>query len=254
MIYGLYLSAQGAEAQSLRLDVIANNLANAATSAFKRDLALFQAHPPFDVEHGRCGEAPHGLDEATGGLSVADVVTDFANGPLTGTGGTFDLALAGPGFFRASDGRQQLLTRNGRLATNQFGELTVQDSGFHVLGIDGGPIEIPPDAKQIEISEDGRVVRVDGDVRAELGWIAIVQPESYEDLEKVGDSFYRGGGQWLPAGDEVRIRQGFVEESGTNSITETLAMIEATRGFETNINMIRFQDEALGRLLQAVKA
>ena len=254
MIYGLYLSAQGAEAQAARLDVVANNLANAATSSFKRDLALFQSHRPFDVEHGHVGAAPFGLDQATGGISLADIVTDFSNGALAETGGTYDLALAGPGFFRVANGDQQFLTRDGRLAKNELGELMLQDTDFRLLSIDGAPVQVPDDATEIEITGDGRMVRIDNGFRTVFDQIAVVQPESLQNLEKVGDNFYRGGGALRPAGPEVRIRQGYVEASGTNSVAETMQMIEATRGFETNINMIRFQDEALGRLLQAAKA
>lgn len=71
MIYGLHLSGQGARAQSSRLDVIANNLANASTTAFKRSFAVFQDHKPYDVEHGLQKPTPHDLNESTGGIEYA---------------------------------------------------------------------------------------------------------------------------------------------------------------------------------------
>jgi hypothetical protein len=95
MNYGLYLSAQGAEAQSQRLDVISNNLANAQTGAFKRDLAIFQAHRPYDVENNIAENLPGGLNESTGGISLAGVITDFSDAQTQVTGGVNTVPLVG---------------------------------------------------------------------------------------------------------------------------------------------------------------
>ena len=70
MLYGLYLSAQGAQNQALRLETIANNVANANTTAFKRDLAVFQDHLPFDLEHGHITHPPGDLNQSTGGTTI----------------------------------------------------------------------------------------------------------------------------------------------------------------------------------------
>ena len=86
MLYGLYLSAQGANAQSQRLDVISNNIANASTPGFKRDLAIFRQMDPRDVAQGNESELPPGnLNDSTGGLMLDEVVTDFSNVALTET-------------------------------------------------------------------------------------------------------------------------------------------------------------------------
>jgi flagellar basal-body rod protein FlgF len=253
MIYGLYLSAQGAEAQTRRLDVLANNLANASTNAFKRDLAIFQAHRPYDAEQGLTNTLREDDLYATGGISLADVATDFSDGSLLETGGRYDLALTGFGFFRVSDGEQELLTRNGQFTTNERGELVTHDRGLAVQGIDGGPIVVPPEARDIEIMADGRIIEQDETgVRAEIGRIAVVRPESPHALQKVGNSFYRAGGDLAEAGGDVRVRQGYLESSGTRSIMEMLDLIGASRGFEANVNMIQTQDEALSRLLQTM--
>ncbi len=252
MIYGLYLSAQGAEAQATRLDVLSNNLANASTSAFKRDLALFQAHQPFDVEQGNVDVLPDGCHLCSGGVSLAGTVTDYSNGPLTQTGGTYDVALAGPGFLVVNDGTQQHLTRNGKFAVDDQGTLVTQDTGLPVISADGAPIAIPAEAASIEITDTGRIFRVDNGTKSEIDRLAVVEPESLNDLQKVGNSFYISNTPVRPAGPGVRVMQGHLEGSGTNSITEMLHLIEAGRGFETNINLIRSQDEALGQLLQSV--
>jgi flagellar basal-body rod protein FlgF len=252
MLYGLYLSAQGASAQRTRLDVIANNLANASTHGFKRDLAVFMAHRPYDLEYGASQEPPGNLNASTGGVTPAGVVTDFSPGPLMPTGGTWDVALTGEGFLRVSDGRQDFLTRNGRLTVNSQGELVTGEHGYRVLGAAGGRISVPDDATEIQIATDGTIYAGSAAERNEIGRLDVVIPESTAQLEKHGENLYRTSGPVLPAAGRADVRHGFLEASGTRPITEMLHMIEASRALETNVNMIRFQDEALGRLLQAI--
>jgi len=253
MIYGLYLSTQGAQVQSTRQDVIANNLANASTTAFKRDLALFQADHPYDVNRGSTSALSGGLDQSPGGISLAGIATVFRQGPLLKTGGAYDVALSGPGFLRVSDGQQELLTRNGQLTRNTQGELATQDSGHVVLGAGGSPIAIPDDVNQVEIAADGTVVQVGpGGTRSELGRLDIVTAESLDQLEKVGNSFYRTDSQVVSARNAVQVRQGYIEASGTQPVLEMRNLIEASRAFESNVNMIRTQDETLGQLLQTL--
>ncbi len=255
MLYGLYLSAQGAQAQSTRLDVIANNLANASTSAFKRDLAIYQAHPTYDVENGGGNPGPEGWDDHTGGLSLAGIVTDYSNGSLIQSGGTYDLALAGPGFFQVADERETFLTRNGQFSIDVNGDL-VTDGGLHVLNESGGNISIPANATQVDVTPDGTVSVMldDGISRAILGRVAVVEPASLDGLEKIGNSLFRPHTDVGPGNPQTAVRQGYLEASGTNSVMEMLQMIQATRGFETNVNMIKYQDESLSRLLQTAAA
>ena len=256
MIYGLYHSAQGAEAQSQRLGVVANNLANASTNAFKRDLAIFQAHRPFDLENGSGNEPPHNLNKLSGGMSLVDVATDFSNGSLIQTGGTYDVALSGPDFLRVSDGNQEFLTRDGRLTVDGNGELVTHDGAFRVIGVSGGPITIPNNVMDIEISSNGTLFALNqtGGIvtRTELDQLDVVRPESTDDLVKIGNSMYQFDGTPVSAHGETKVLQGFLEASGTRPVTEMLELIEASRAFETNINMMKFQDETLGRLLQSV--
>ncbi len=252
MIYGLYLSAQGAQAQSSRLDVVANNLANASTTAFKRDLALFQAHAP--ERNPAEGEPPEPLEHATGGVSLAGVVTDFRDGPLVQTGGPLDIALRGPGFFVVSDGTQQFLTRNGQLVRDASGRLVLQDTGHALLNTAGLPIQVPEEAVRLEIVPDGTVVAVNSDgTRSELGRIDVVMPKSLRELKKVGNSLYRPTGQTVSLSQTggFQIRQGFLEGSDVQPIREMMELIEASRAFEANLNLIRTQDETLGQLLQS---
>ncbi len=252
MNYGIFLSAQGAQAQSRRLDVIANNMANAGTTSFKRDLAIFQTHHTYDVENGTMDGMTDNLNLQSGGISITSVETDFSEGPLEQTGGTYDVALSGDGFLQVSDGNQKYLTRNGALTVNSNRELVNAD-GYKVLNNIGEPIIMSPSVRGVEIGADGMIIEIlpDGS-RAQNTELALVQPESNHDLYKVGNSLYRTEGEVRPATGNVQVKQGFLEGSGTNSVAEMMEMIEATRSYETNLNMMKQQDESLGRLLQSI--
>ncbi len=253
MIYGLYLSAQGADAQSTQLDVVANNLANAQTTGFKRDLALLAARNPYDMLHGFNSHPPGNLNASTGGTEVVGVATDFSQGSLSSTGGRFDVAISGPGFFQVSDGYNEFLTRNGAFTLDRTGQLVTKGEGHTVLTPGGVPVVVPAEARDIDISTNGTVFAIDeAGVRSAVSQIALVEPSTPDALLKLGSHLYRSTAPVAPAGEATTVTQGSLETSGTNSIQEMMQMIQASRAFESNVSMIRFQDESLGQLLQTV--
>ena len=87
--------------------------------------------------------------------------------------------------------------------------------------------------------------------RIPLGQMDLVSTQT-DQLRKIGDSLFETQADLSPAGRNLQVKQGFIEASGVNPILEMTAMIETSRAFEANINMIRIQDESLGRLLQTV--
>jgi flagellar basal-body rod protein FlgF len=251
MLYGLYHSAQGAQTQAFRLDVLANNMANASTNAFKRDLALFQSHRPYEVENGGGTEPPGNQNALSGGTTAAEVVTDFSQGSLHRTAGPLDVALRGEGFFQVSDGNRQYLTRNGEFGLNAGGELIALGSGMRVMSNSGQPITIPSDAKTISISRDGTITGQQADgVQNTIAKLGLVRPATQQQLKKVGNSLYAANGSVAPAGPELHVQQGYTEASGVNPVGEMLDLIQASRAVEANVNMIKFQDDTLDRLLQ----
>tara|TARA_R110002072_G_scaffold302999_1_gene491016 strand:+ start:44926 stop:45690 length:765 start_codon:yes stop_codon:yes gene_type:complete len=252
MIHGIYLSSHGANAQSLRQDVIANNLANASTTGFKRDVATFQVFKPEDFRKNIPVRMDGDRQREVGALGIDRISTDHTTGALQKTGQDYDIGLSGKGFLRVSDGRNEYLTRNGQLHRSIDGELVTQDTGLKVLDTTGKPIEIPVIATGIDIATDGKVSAVLSDnQRVPLGQMDLVSAP-VDQLRKVGDSLFDTQAELEPAGRNVQVKQGFIEASGVNPIQEMTAMIETSRAFEANINMIRIQDESLGRLLQTV--
>ena len=253
MLHGIYLSAQGANVQSQRHDIIANNLANASTTAFKRDVPVFSVYKPRDFRP----QFPVSMDgqrqNEVGSLAITATKSVHVTGASV-DGGDLDIALQGDGFLRVSDGKNEFLTRNGRMLRSNDGRLTMEDTGYEYLDSAGTPIQIPGNARQLSIGTNGSIQATSDDgVPIGIGQLDLVSVDT-NALKKNGDSLYSvdPDTELLPAYQSVSVRQGYLEASGVEPIHELTAMIESSRAFEANINMTRLQDESLGRLLQSV--
>ncbi len=242
MPYGLYISAEGAYAQDKRLEVIANNLANLDTVGFKRELAVFQARYAEAVEQGLQIPGFGSIEDLGGGILIRETKTDFSPGPLKDTGKPADVAIPGEGFFVVQKGEETFLTRAGNFRVAADGRLTTQQ-GYDVLDDAAAPIILrDPDWK---ISATG-VVQQEG-VRQNL---ALVKPESLDDLVKMGENLFRSTTEPLPIPvAQRRVAPGYLEASGVKATSEMTAMIEAARLLEANVNLMKTQDEMLGGLV-----
>lgn len=184
--------------------------------------------------------SPRVVGMMNAGAKVKKVVTDFTQGELLDTGGTFDLALRGNGFFKVQgeDG-QTYYTRDGSFTVNNMGQLTTSE-GYLVMGT-GGPIII--NGNDVEITKDGQVF-VDGNM---MGNLDVVNLDNKEFLRKIGNNFYRMAegieAEEIPFAGEVI--QGFLENSNVDSINEMVEMISLLRNFETCQKAIRVQDEMM---------
>jgi flagellar basal body rod protein FlgG len=245
MIYGLYLSAQGAQIQTLRQAVVSNNIANAATTSFKRDLVTAQAHLPYDAEHGRPTWIQGNLYDMPGGVTPGISATDFSQGSIRHTNGTFDLAIQGKGFLRVTDGKKTYLTRDGELELGPQNQLVTRDGGLALLNSSGQPLgSIDPDLP-VEILPNGSVTQ-GGD---EVARLSLVEPQSYQEITKVGKNLYSASGKLNPVGPDTEVKQGYLENSGVQPVAGMMELIESSRVMEANVNMIHYQDDSLARLL-----
>ncbi|GIX04557.1 MAG: flagellar basal body protein [Planctomycetaceae bacterium] len=246
MIYGLYLSAQGAEAQALRQSILANNLANAQTTAFKPDIPLFRAFfPAHDREHL---PPPPGLEEQTGGVELVATTTDFSQGPLRHTRHPWDVALKGPGFLQVRQADRTLLTRDGRLALNPQQQLVTATKGLPILSVSGEPIVIPAEAQQVEINAQGMVSVINPEgTQLVIGQLAVVEPMPGMVPHKIGMGLYDVAG--TRPSQETQLQQGWLEESVVHPVAGMVELIETSRSMEMNFNVLKLQDEMLGQLL-----
>jgi len=251
MVYGLYISAEGAQAQSQRMEVISNNLANVDTIGFRNEFAILEAREAEAIEQGYDSLGSGTRNNVGGGVMMRETVTNFTPGPISPTGNRDDLAIRGDGYFQVLQDDQVLLTRAGNFTFTPDGFLTTQE-GLPVLNDAGVPIQVDPEAKSVHRGEffnsRGEVV-----IGGEAIPLAMVKVQSNADLVKFGKNFFRPLSPPQPLGElERKTAPGMLERSSANPITEMMAMIETTRAYESNINLIRSQDEAVGNLVNRV--
>ncbi len=246
MPYGLYISAEGAMAQTRRLEVIANNLANVDTSGFKRDVVQLQARDAEAIQQGLDYPGMRSENNVGGGVQVRETSIDLSPGVMKQTGRDADFAIQGEGFFVVRKGNQEYLTRAGNFSITSTGALTTSE-GYPVLSSDGEPVTIDPN-QPWNLSAEGAVTQDGVSVPLKL-----VKPQAPGDLAKSGQNLFLPLAQTVaaPAG-ERRVAQGYLEGSAVKSVTEMMSLIEASRAFEANVSMIRNQDNLLGTLINRV--
>ncbi len=251
MIYGLYLSATGVLTSSHRQDVIANNLANSETVGFKRSLAIFQQRRTEAQALGRPGASDRMLENIGGGTLVSPTHVDRTQGDLEETGSNLDLAIQGEGYFAVKAGDTTRLTRNGRFLVGRDGGLVLADSAGHrLLDEKGKPIELPQiPASQITIGRDG-TISARGQAVARLGLFDV--PDKAQLAQQGGTLLRYSGDTKKLAPASGTLQSGFLERSNVDPTTELTQLISAQRQLEANANMIRYQDQTLGRLVNDV--
>ena len=244
MFRGLYTSALGMTTQMNRMDVIANNIANVNTNGFKRDRVITQSFTDelirfVNPEAQERSLLPFRNSMQVGryslGLFVDDLNTDFTAGSLSATGGTFELAISGSGFFAVSHNGQERYTRDGAFTLNQDRVLVTRD-GIPVIGADGNFITIPDG--MVGINPSGEIY-VDGEL---INTLRLVDFDNPAMLRNQGNNLWSALEGAGPAAFSGRVEQGMLELSNVNIVREMVEMIEITRTYEANQRMISVVD------------
>jgi flagellar basal-body rod protein FlgG len=249
MFDALYVGAAGMKGQQLQIDTIAHNLANLNTIGFRRGITTFSevsAALATTAVNGVPGDNPEAFRGA--GIS-AGMSLSSRPGELRQTGETLDLAIDGLGFIEVirSDGTPAY-ARAGRLRVNDNGELATLDGSPLAAGI-----QIPADARQIVIREDGRVLASsENGEPVELGQIELVTFPNATALRPAGANLYvaeAGAGEPQvatpgQAGTGV-LRQGYVETSNVQMADELVTMMLAQRAFELNSRVVQAADQMM---------
>lgn len=253
MVHSLYAATSGMVAELIGHDVIAGNLANVDTPGYKRDIAItgsFQQEMVRSIARsGRGGQVEAAPVGVLGyGSYVHSIGSDHSQGPLIETQGTLDLGIEGEGCFVVRSPSGDLLTRSGAFKLQPSGMVTTM-SGMPLLGM-SGPVTIPPDAAKIEILKDGAVF-VDG---AAYDRLRIVSCDNPSLVRKAGDGLFRipEGSARQAASDSFVVRQGFLEMSNVNSISEMVRMIAGMRTYEACQKMIWAIDQTLDKTVNDV--
>lgn len=240
MLYGAYVSAAGALANSYRQDVIANNLANVETVSFKRDLALLESRDVASASGGTRQFTAPMLDGIGGGVFALPTHTDFTPGSLEETGSSLDVALTDRGFFQVRQGDDLRYTRDGRFVLDTEGYLVTQSRNLQVLSSEGQPIKLDRDL-DIIIDEQGQISQGG----ATVARIGVVDFEDRTALRKSGGNLYSAENS-VSQVIVGQMRQGHLESSGVDILREFTEMIHVGRMFQQNVNMIKMQDQMLG--------
>ncbi|MGR3377443.1 flagellar hook-basal body complex protein [Salipiger abyssi] len=226
------LSRQQGLMREMRM--IANNIANSATTGYRQQGLIFS-------EYVRSTDLAGSVS-----MSAAHVRnSSFAQGTLTRTGGQFDLAIEGDGFFLIQSPQGERLTRDGAFTVSATGDLVTQD-GYPVLDAGGAPVFIPPDASDLAVAQDGTL----SSNGRPLGQVGIVQPLDPLGLVREGGVMFRADDGVGPA-ENPRVMQGFVESSNVDPILQIARMIEVQRAYEMGQNFLQREDE---RVRAAIKA
>jgi flagellar basal-body rod protein FlgG len=257
MLRSLYTAATGMEAQQVKMDVIAHNLANTNTTGFKRNRAEFEDLLSETIRGAGAPNAQGGGPPAPlqVGLGVRTGATtrSLAQGDMLNTQNPLDLAIGGAGFFRVQRPSGELAyTRAGNLQVDATGRLCTQQ-GFV---IEPG-ITIPHDATQVSIRADGTVsATVPGhDQPTEVGQIDLAMFANPTGLESIGDNLLvetAASGSALvskPGTDGAgTLTQGALEGANVKAVEEMIDMITTQRAYEMNSKVIQTADQMLQKL------
>ncbi len=285
MVRGIFTAASGMIAQQHRLDAIANNLANADTVGYKRDVSVHKAFPelllrrldddgviqvPFRRQPiGSVDKAPV-VGRLGTGVEQNEVFTIFEQGAVQETSNPFDVALEGQGFFVVETPGGPRLTRSGGFTLGPEGFLVTQQ-GYPVLGDDNQPIEVK--LNNFVIDDEGRVFSnerfLDDPERLvqmlenrwedtiQVGRLRLVATDEARYLRKVGENLYNtteeSGEAFDLLGDERPVvLQGFLETANVNPVVEMTQMIEVNRAYEANQRVVQSHDQSTARLIAEV--
>jgi flagellar basal-body rod protein FlgG len=191
----------GSMGQEFRMEILANNLANAGATGFKRDVPVFE------------------------GFMVKATQVDFEQGHFQETGNRLDLALSGPGFFQIDTPDGARYTRNGSFTTTSDGEIVTMHG--HPLA---GAGEVPPNTVDLVVAEDGRIM-ADG---IQIGEIEIVEFEDRRLLRKDGYNNYAPKVEDVTPQEaaETTVSQGYLEMSNVDPVLGSVNLIDTLRTYE----------------------
>ncbi|MEM9970753.1 MAG: flagellar hook-basal body complex protein [Pseudomonadota bacterium] len=212
---------------------VAQNMANMATTGYRGERVIFAEHV-------------HALDGAGPSVSMGNGavrMTDLTQGTTFRTGGSFDLAIEGDGFFLVQTPEGDRLTRAGAFLTSPEGVLVAPD-GATLLDAGGAPIFVDPAARAIAIAADG-TVSADGNPVAQIGLYVPDDPMQMTRAEGVRFD------PVVPVPlEDGSMMQGFLEKSNVDPVSQIARMIEVQRAYELGQTFLDREDERVRQVIR----
>jgi flagellar basal-body rod protein FlgG len=256
----LQIAATGMSAQQMKVEVVANNLANMSTTGYNARRADFSDLMYSQLQRPGAISAQDGTMLPTGvqlglGVRPASVSVVLAQGSLSQTGGDLDLAIEGQGYIEVTlPSGQPAYTRDGALKRSADG-LIVTSDGYSVAP----GITIPADARSISINSNGEVYAYFSDQiePSLLGQFSLASFPNEKGLEAMGSNLFLespasgSANVGAPGIDGLGLlRQGYLEESSVDSVREVTELIKAQRGYELNAKVITAVDQMMSATTQ----
>jgi flagellar basal-body rod protein FlgF len=214
--------------------VVANNLANASTTGFRREGVVFSE---FITAMGN--------DPSLSMAHAAGRHVDLSQATVSQTGGTLDFAIQGPGFFLIETADGERLTRAGSFSPSAEGELVTPD-GNRLLDAGGAPVLLPPDATAVTLARDG-TLSANGQPIAQIG---LWQPADPLALRHQSGTLFAADALEPVEGSVVL--QGMLEDSNVEPVSEITRMIEVQRAYELGQKFLDAEDERVRGVIQAL--
>ncbi len=246
---GIYAAASGMAVQRDRMDVVANNMENVATTGYKRDQGTINSFKDVLIYAQKGGSGNRRLGTSGFGANFYQAATDFKPGPIAETGRGTDFALTGDGFFVLEGEDGHLYTRDGAFSVDKEGYL-VGAGGRRVLG-ERGAIQLSRRNEPVS----GIFMDNEGNISSDGGRTDRFMIYDFENklvLEKQGGNCFKD-----PEGEGRRVRdrggmvkQGFLEGSNVDLATEIVDMMAVLRAYEAGQKVLHAQDELTERVLR----
>jgi flagellar basal-body rod protein FlgG len=250
----MWTAANGMKANMIKMDVIANNLANAGVNGFKKsnpefqDL-LYQTLVAPGQSTGADTRNPVGQQVGVG-TRLSAISKQFTQGDMIGTGNDLNVAIMGQGLFELEGAQgEKIYTRDGNFHLSDQGEIVNAD-GYKLANIQA----VPTNYRKINFNKEGYVSYIDADSGQEtdLGRLQLVTFANYSGLDAQGGNIYKesqasGAATPVNPGEQGAgtISHQFLEGSNVVIVEEMVKLMSAERSYQTNSKAIRAGDEML---------
>ncbi|MBK7455136.1 MAG: flagellar hook-basal body protein [Anaerolineales bacterium] len=248
MIKGLYSAVSAMVMNAARQQVLSHNIANLQTPGFKQVLTTvedFMQNQSVYTSENSLNQSVDYIGTLGLGTQIGAEYIDFEQGALLDTGNPLDFALEGNGYFRVKTPDGNRYTRDGRFLRDADNTL-VTIEGFQVLDDAGQAIQLPDG--DISVGPDG-ALSVNGTAVAQLGIGVFANPDT--DLQHTEGNLFTGPAA-STSQDVPRVVQGYLEGSNANPSQLMTQLVEVARSYEAAQNIVRNQDELLGRTIASL--
>jgi len=223
-----------------QMEVVANNMANANTPAYKTQQMMFTDY----LVKTKSANTPFGTKVAF--VQDVGMLRDTREGPLAQTGNSLDVAIHDDGYFVIDTPSGQRYSRSGHFSLDESGMMVTSD-GYPVLQQSGQPIVFAPNEATITIAGDGTISTENG----VIGRIKVVKFDNEQDLKQAGSGLYQTSDDPI-AIDRPKVVQGMLEQSNVQPVVEVTNMLSIMRNYEGVQKMVESEGDRITKAMKVL--